>query len=115
MSDVTREDVQRWVREELRVILDKGLMYSAESVNAPQLKAARSPQTSSLLPSLEDLTWEIMKPTEKGGWEKTVTKNSTYDAVVAAIKAKGGYPVDLDGFRVWLNDRDGSLGRRKKA
>lgn len=39
MVEFTAEDIRRIAREEIRRILDAGLMYTCESKNAPQPKA----------------------------------------------------------------------------
>ena len=113
MSNVSREDVRRWVREEILAIAE-GLAAMQKAEARQVVAQVQTSQPKSQIPSLADLEWELMKATEKGPWEKSVTRNATYDAIVVAIKAKNGYPVDMDGFKVWLNDRDGSLGRRAK-
>ena len=62
---------------------------------------------------LTTLEWQDMPPTDKGAWQRTETRNTHYYAVKEAIEAKHGFPVHMDGYKIWLN-QDGTLGRRKQ-
>ena len=68
-----------------------------------------------VVPELNTLKWVDMPATEqnKGAWQKSTTKNTSYYAIKKAIEEKGGYSVFMEGYVVWLT-RDGSLGRRKQ-
>ena len=63
--------------------------------------------------NLGKLDWQLMPATAKGEWEKAVpTDDENYILIKETIEAKHGFPVKMEGYKVWLNT-DGSLGRRK--
>lgn len=115
MSENLTEERIRWiVNDQLRIILDKGLMYSASSkpVEKPQAPETQTEAPKGVIIDLAVFTWKEMPATAKGPWEKAQPNDTPDYTAICKLVDEKGRPAIMEGYIVWVND-DGSLGRRK--
>jgi len=104
--------IRQLVREEVRRIIDAGLMYTTES------KPQTTPQPPTTAPSPSLLKWEQMPPTEKGPWERTLDITNPKIQQIIAKLDQGNRPIFCEDGVYWLLTKDGKIegvGRRVKA
>jgi hypothetical protein len=114
---LTEAQIKQYVREEVRRIIDAGLIYT-ETV---QSKQQATVQVTVLPPTVatQQTLWESMAATAKGPWEKTSNMNTAeVQELVEKLKDKNT-PIQHEGYTYWLLTNQTShviegLGRRKK-
>lgn len=114
---MSEQQVKQWVRDELRRILDMGLMYTDTSKNAPQAKQEEKKEYF----NAERLNWIEQPPTDKGVWEKTeISTNPVFAEIAGALEAAGKPLFSKEPAALYwiLKDRETGkvtgVGRRKK-
>ena len=135
MSQISESQVRAWARDELRKIIDCGLMYSAGCVEATKINVTSPspvapttpPQTDKNVirsnPALYEPStpqpqpkWEPMQPTEKGPWEKTIDTNNPEIKMIITEIMKEHKAFNWDGYKYWVLEKNGEMqgvGRRK--
>jgi hypothetical protein len=99
-TEQQKEWIRATVRNELRIILDKGLMYSVEAKPQPK-------------PDMADLTWEPVQ-TDNPFEVNKQTENENWKALVTKIAEHKGKPIYVEGYVYWLMHDGVTLARRKK-
>ena len=106
----TEQQIRVLARDELRKIIDAGLMYSA-GCNEGTPTAKTPSVSSSPQPSATPPTWTPMQPTEKGPWEKTTDINHPEIKTIITEIEKDYKAIIKGEYKYWLSQDKLGVGR----